>query len=93
MLDVSLLTLAWTLNLEYLYSLQDYRGLPLWLSRSRILLQCGRHRRYRFDLWVRKILWKRKWQSAPVFLPEKCHEEKSLAGYSPKDQKELNTTE
>ena len=29
------------------------------------LLQCRRHG---FDLWVRKISWKRKWQPTPVFL-------------------------
>ena len=32
--------------------------------------------------WVRKIPWKRKWQPAPVFLPEKFHA-RSLAGCSP----------
>ena len=25
--------------------------------------QCGRHKRRRFDPWVRKIPWRRKWQS------------------------------
>ena len=25
----------------------------------------------RFDPWVGKILWKRKWQPTPAFLPEK----------------------
>ena len=25
--------------------------------------------RYRFDPWVRKIPWRRKWQPTPVFLP------------------------
>jgi len=24
----------------------------------------------RFDSWVRKIPWRRKWQAIPVFLPE-----------------------
>ena len=28
-------------------------------------LQC---RRYKFDPWVWKILWRRKWQPTPVFL-------------------------
>ena len=27
-------------------------------------------RRYRFDSWVGKIPWRRKWQPAPVFLPD-----------------------
>jgi len=43
-------------------------------------LQCRRHR---FDLWVRKIPWRRKWQPTPVFLPGKSHRQRSLVGYSP----------
>ena len=27
-------------------------------------------RRPRFNSWVRKIPWRRKWQHTPVFLPE-----------------------
>ena len=37
--------------------------------------------------------WSRKWQPAPVFLPEKFHEERSLAGYNARDCKESDTTE
>ena len=33
-----------------------------------------------FDPWVRKIPWRRKWQSAPVFLPRESHGQKSLGG-------------
>ena len=29
------------------------------------------------------IPWRRKWQPTPVFLPEKSHRQRSLAGYSP----------
>ena len=36
-----------------------------------------------FDPWVRKILWRRKWQSTPVFLPGEFHGQWSLVGYSP----------
>ena len=43
-------------------------------------LQC---RRPRFDPWVEKIVWRRKWQPTPVLLPEKSHGERSLVGYSP----------
>ena len=51
---------------------------PSWLSRSlRICLQC---RIPRFDSWVGKIPWIRKWQPTPVFLPGESH---GLAGYSP----------
>ena len=43
------------------------------------LLQCGRPE---FDPWVGKIPWRKEWQSTPVFLPEKSHGQRSLAGYS-----------
>ena len=39
-----------------------------------------------FDPWVRQISWRRKWQLTPVFLPEKSHRQRSLAGYSLKSQ-------
>ena len=38
---------------------------------------------------VRKIPWRRKWQPAPVFLPEKSHGQRSLAGYSPWNHKRV----
>ena len=41
------------------------------------------YRRPRFDPWVRKIPWRRKWQPTSVFLPGKFHEQRRLAGYSP----------
>ena len=39
-------------------------------------------RRCRFDLWVKKIPWRRKWQPTPVFLPGKSHGQTRLVGYS-----------
>ena len=53
----------------------------------------ARDQRCRFDSWVRKIPWRRKWQAIPVFLPEESHGQRSLVGYSPKDRKESDTTE
>ena len=50
-------------------------GLPWWLTRQRICLQCGQHS---FYPWVEKILWRREWQPTPVFLPGKVHGLKSL---------------
>ena len=35
--------------------------------------------RYRFDPWVRKIPWTRKWQPTPVFLPGEFHGQRSPA--------------
>ena len=37
--------------------------------------------------------WRRKWQPTPVFLPEKSHGRKSLAGHSPSGLKDSDTTE
>ena len=53
----------------------------------------GDIKRRRFDLWVRKIPWKRKWQPTPVFLPEKFCGQRSLVGYSSLGHRELDTTE
>ena len=47
----------------------------------------------RFNPWVRKIPWSRKWQPAPVFLSGKFHGQRTLVGYSPWGHKELDTTE
>ena len=38
-------------------------------------------------------MWRRKWQSTPVFLPEKPRGQGSMVGYSPKDHKELDIME
>ena len=47
----------------------------------------------KFNSWVGKILWRRKWQPTPVFLPGKSHGLRNLAGYSEWGHKELDTTE
>jgi len=54
----------------------------------------------RFNPWVGKIPWSRKWQysysrnnGTPIFLPGKPHRQRSLAGYSPWGCKELDLTE
>ena len=67
----------------------NVEGLPCG-SDVRICLQCWRPR---FDPWVGKISWRRKWQSIPVFLPAESHGQRSLAGYSPWGHKESNRTE
>ena len=36
----------------------------------------------RFNSWIRKMPWRKKWQPSPVFLPEKSHGHRSLAGYT-----------
>ena len=62
------------------------RGLSRWLSGK----ESGSHcRRLGFDPWVRKIPWRSKWQPTPVFLPQKSHGKRSLAGYSSRGQKRV----
>ena len=64
--------------------------LPSWLRWWRICLQC---RKPRFNSWVGKTSWSRKWQPTPVFFPGKTHGQRSLADYSPWGCKELDTNE
>ena len=58
--------------------IQEVPQLPMWLSGEE-----PAYRRLRFDPWVRKIPWRRKWQPTPVFLPGESHGQRSLAVYSP----------
>ena len=59
---------------------------PSWHSGKESACQC---KRLRFDSWVEEVLWRRKWQPTPVFLPEKSQEQRSLAGYSPRSCKRV----
>ena len=47
-----------------------------------------RCRRCRFDPWVGKTPWRRKWQPTPAFLPGESHGQRSLVGDCPRDCKE-----
>ena len=64
-------------------------GLPRWLSGKEPACQC---RRGRFDPWVRKSPWRRKWQPTPVFLPGESDGQRSLAGHSLWSCRELDRT-
>ena len=59
-------------------------GLPRWLSGKESACQC---KRLRFDPWVRKMPWRRKWQPTPVFLAGKSHGQRTLVAYSPPGRK------
>ena len=61
--------------------IRETRASP-WLRGKESARQCGRHRKCRFDPWVGKIPWRRKWQPTPVFLPGKFHGQRSLVVYS-----------
>jgi len=47
----------------------------------------GDAKKRRFNPWVRKIPWSRKWQPTPVFLPGKFHGQRSLVDCSPQGLK------
>ena len=46
-----------------------------------------------FCVWFGKIPCRGEWQPSTVFLPGEFHGQRSLAGYSPQDPKELDMTE
>ena len=68
-------------------------GFPGGTSGKERTCQCRKHKRYGFDPWVGKILWRRKWQPTPVFLLGKSHARGALVGYSPWGYKESNMAE
>ena len=72
-----------------------HEGFPASTNGKGPISQCRRHKRCRFNPWVRKIPWSREWHPTPVaFLPEKFYGQKSLAGYSlwgPKSRTQLST--
>lgn len=60
----------------------------LWASQVALVVKnlpatAGRHKRYRFDPWVRKLPGRRAQQPTPGFLPRESHRQRSLVGDSP----------
>ena len=45
-----------------------YQGFPSGANDKESICQCRRHKKHEFNPWVRKILWRKKWQPTPVFL-------------------------
>ena len=54
--------------------LKTIQGFPRGLSGKESTCLCRRHRRLRFDPWIRKIPWKRSWRHTPAFLPAESHD-------------------
>ena len=69
--------------LSLIRHLFQYLGFPGGASGKKPACQRRRHKRCRFNPWVRKIPWRSTWQLAPAFLPGELHGQRSLAGYSP----------
>ena len=55
--------------------------LPRWHNGKESACQCRTCKRCRFNPWVGKIPWRRKWQPTPVFFPGKG--KRKLAGCHP----------
>ena len=78
--------IPWTEEPDRLYSpwghkeLDTTEQLPKWLSGKELTYQCRRHKRCRFNPWVRKLPWRRTWQPTSEFLPGKSQGWRSLAG-------------
>ena len=68
----------YTLGVDHVWG-RDSR----WCCGKEPTCQCRRHKKCRFNPWLGKILWTKKWQPTPVILPGKFHGQRSLAGYSP----------
>ena len=70
---------SWS-DLAHTHTCKHLCGFPRWLSGKEFICQC---RRSRFNPWVRRISWSKKWQLTPLFLPGKFHGQRSLEGYNP----------
>ena len=55
-------------------------GFPSDASGKESSCQRTRCKGCRFNPWIGKIPWRRKWQPTPVFLPEKFHGQRTLVG-------------
>ena len=68
---------------------QTTKGSDPWLGDSQVAVVVKNLPAYagdvrsRFDPWVRKIPWRRAWQTIPVFVTGKTHGQRSLVSYSP----------
>ena len=67
--------------------------LPRWHSGKESACQCRDAGDSSLIPWVETIPWRKKWQCAPVFLPRKSYEQRSLVGYSSWRHRESDTTE
>ena len=72
-------------DLDFYSKIRNHCGLPWWLCGKEPACQCRRAS----SMWVGKTPWRSKWQPTPVFLLEKSHGQRSLAGYSPRGHKRV----
>ena len=75
-----------------IWAMLGFYRLPQWLSGKESLAV---QETQEMQVWSlgQEILWRRKWQPTPVFLPGEPHGQRRLAGYSPKGHKKSDATE
>ena len=74
----------WIYICVYVYMHMDF---PHDASGKEPVCQCRGHKGYKFNPWVKKILWRRVWQPTPVFLPRESHGQRTLVGYYPQGRR------
>ena len=81
-------------NFKITVNYMCFTGLPRWhSSKKKSIYQCRRPKRGRFNPWVKKIPWSRKWQPTPVFLPGKFYGQRSWAGCGSQGLEESDVAE
>ena len=80
-------------NISKKESPQIFMGFPGGISGKQPACQCRRFKGHRFNPYVEKIPWRRKWQPTLLFLPGESHGQRSLLGYCPWGCKESDMTE
>ena len=89
LVEIYLNIISWNWSLHLIYFGMCIGG-PIG---KELACQCRRHKRRGFNPWVRKIPWRKAWQTTPVFLPGESYGQRSLVGYSPWGRKESYMTE
>ena len=85
-------SVIWTIPIFNLMCYTTIEHFPGGASGQEPTCQCRRLKRHGFNSWIGKIPWRREWGPTPVFVPGQHHGQ-SLAGYSPRGRKQLDTTE
>ena len=79
-------------SFSFIYKQFSFWDFAVGASDKEPAYQCWKHKGPRLHPWVRKIPWRRAWQSIRVFLLGESHGQRSLVGYSPQIHKESDTT-
>ena len=76
-------TKSWTWLSNWSELIREMRASQVVIVVKNLHTNAGDVKRSEFDPWVRKIPWRRAWQSTPVLFPGEYYGQRSLVGYSP----------